>query len=236
MGVIWFNGIPSTDVHLEVETYPSYKYPEKNYEIVHVPGRNGDVFIDQNSYSNGERSYTVSFGSEYNRFTDMMTKVSNWLHSSGKYSRLEDSYEPDYFQLAMYREGCEFENILNHAGRATITFDCMPQRFLKVGECSLTYTKGGLIYNPTNYQSLPYIKVYGSGTVTLRIGDLTITFKSINTYVEIDSEHQDVYKGTLNCNANVSMEDFPKLSPGQTNISFTGGITKIELVPRWWTI
>ena len=46
MGVIVFNGISSKDVGIEVETFPEYTIPEREYEAIHVPGRNGDVIID----------------------------------------------------------------------------------------------------------------------------------------------------------------------------------------------
>ena len=30
--------------------------------------------------------------------------------------------------------------------------------------------------------------------------------------------------------------EFPKLVPGSNTISFSGGITSVEIIPRWWTI
>lgn len=46
MGVITFNGIASDKLGIQVEHPPGYETPKKDYEIVHVPGRNGDVYID----------------------------------------------------------------------------------------------------------------------------------------------------------------------------------------------
>ena len=236
MGVIYFNGISSKTVGLEVEHPPKYSYPERNYEIVHVPGRNGDIFINQNSFSNGERKYDISFGKENGDYTKMIQKISAWLHSAPNYARLEDSYEPDYFQLAVYHEGLEYENIFHQAGRATIVFDCKPQRFLKSGEYPITYTTNGLIKNPTLYPAKPYIKVYGSGSGTVRIGNIIVSLTSISSYVEIDCDIQDVFKGSDNKNNTATMTRFPEIPPGETNVSFTGGVTKIEIIPRWWTI
>ena len=52
----------------------------------------------------------------------------------------------------------------------------------------------------------------------------------------IDSEFQDVYHGTTNCNQNVSINEFPKIVSGNNYISFSGGITSLEIIPRWWTL
>ena len=55
MGVIIFNNISSSDLGLEVETFPAYEVPEKEYDVVHVPGRNGDLLIDNGTFSNVPR-------------------------------------------------------------------------------------------------------------------------------------------------------------------------------------
>ena len=34
----------------------------------------------------------------------------------------------------------------------------------------------------------------------------------------------------------VTGEGFPELLPGNNNISFDGGITSVEIIPRWWTL
>ena len=50
MGVIIFNGIPSTNYGIHVEKPPVYATPERDYEVVHIPGRNGDLVIDNGSW------------------------------------------------------------------------------------------------------------------------------------------------------------------------------------------
>ena len=50
MGVIVFNGIPSTEYQIHVEKPPVYAMPERDYSVVHIPGRNGDIVVDSGSY------------------------------------------------------------------------------------------------------------------------------------------------------------------------------------------
>lgn len=96
--------------------------------------------------------------------------------------------------------------------------------------------ENGFIYNPTEFTALPLIRVYGTAPGTLTVGNTIVQINAISEYVDIDCELQDAFKGSINCNGNVYAPDFPALSPGGTGINFSGGITKIEIKPRWWTV
>jgi phage-related protein len=40
-----------------------------------------------------------------------------------------------------------------------------------------------------------------------------------------------------NRNSTITLNNgFPKLVPGENNISFSGGITSVEVIPKWWTL
>ena len=241
MGVIIFNGIPSTNYGIHVETPPVYATPERDYGVVHIPGRNGDLVIDNGSYKNVTRKYSISVGEIDGNFTTLAAGVSEWLHSASGYARLEDSYESDYFRLAYYVADAEMENLFHKAGKMSIEFNCKPARFLKAGERAVSFTTAGSISNPTFQKSFPKLTVVVSGSGTLTIGDQTITISGLtnSTRMVIDSELQDVYEeGSLtNLNSKVSFSDgFPLLSPGVNTITFTGSITSVEVIPRWWIL
>ena len=241
MGVIIFNGIPSTNYGIHVETPPVYATPERDYEVVHIPGRNGDLVIDNGSYKNVTRKYSISVGELDGNFTTLAAGVSEWLHSASGYARLEDSYESDYFRLAYYVADAEMENLFHQAGKMSIEFNCKPARFLKAGERAVPFTTAGSISNPTFQKSFPKLTIVVSGSGTLTIGDQTITISGLtnSTRMVIDSELQDIYEeGSLtNLNSKVSLSDgFPLLSPGVNTITFTGSITSVEVIPRWWIL
>ena len=241
MGVIIFNGIPSTNYGIHVEAPPVYATPERDYEVVHIPGRNGDLVIDNGSYKNVTRKYSISVGEIDGNFTTLAAGVSEWLHSASGYARLEDSYESDYFRLAYYVADAEMENLFHQAGKMLIEFNCKPARFLKAGERAVPFTTDGSISNPTFQKSFPKLTVVVSGSGTLTIGDQTITISGLtnSTRMVIDSELQDIYEeGSLtNLNSKVSFSDgFPLLSPGVNTITFTGSITSVEVIPRWWIL
>lgn len=266
MGVIIFNGRSSKDRGIEVWSPPNYQVPQRDYDTIHIPGRDGDLLIDKESYKNVSRSYTVSFGQEGKKnFTILANALAEWLNSASGYARLEDSYEPEYYRMACYQKAVEITNAYQIAGSATIEFNCKPQRFLKSGDRVVSFAKskfgvddssgqsvldssGGNIEgflepqrslnNPTQHSSSPIIKVYGNGAGEIRIGDSTITILSVSGYLVIDSEMMEVYKDDANCNSKVkfSSNSFPKLHPGINDVSFSGEITNLEVIPKWWTI
>lgn len=96
----------------------------------------------------------------------------------------------------------------------------------------------GYLRNPTAFKSRPIIKIYGFGSGELEIGDQVLEISSIDNYLVIDCEMMEIYKDKINCNSKVKLNrnDFPKLLPGLNRILFSGGITSVEVIPKWWTI
>lgn len=234
MGVIIFNNESSADRRIRVAHPPGYAYPERDYTITHIPGRNGDIIQDNGCYKNVERTYEVSFDAPSEDFAMYANAVSSWLHSTTGYARLEDSYEPEYYRMAVYKESNIFENLYNQAGTATIVFECKPQRFLKTGETPVTVISGRFLINPTGFDAYPLIQVIGTSGV-LTVNGNQITLSSIDGYTMLDCELQDAYKETANKNSTVS-GTFPVLKPGSNAISWTGDISSVIITPRWWTI
>lgn len=134
MGIVIFNGRSSEDYGIQVEHPPGYQTPARDYETVHVPGRNGDILIDNGSYQNVSREYEIAVGKEDGDFAEMANRIAEWLYSAPGYARLEDSYEPGYYRMAACQEGITVENLEQHAGRTKAVFNCKPQRFLKSGD------------------------------------------------------------------------------------------------------
>ena len=234
MGVIIFNNKSSADCRIQVAHPPGYAYPERDYTITHIPGRNGDIIQDNGCYKNVERTYEVSFDAPNEDFATYANAVSAWLHSTTGYARLEDSYEPNYYRMATYQESNIFENLYNQAGTATIVFECKPQRFLKTGDNIITIQNSLTIMNPTGFEAYPLFKVTGTSGV-LTVNGNSITFSSIDGFVMLDCELQDAYKENINKNSTIS-GTFPVLKTGSNTISWTEDITSVTMKPRWWTI
>lgn len=250
MGNLIFNGVSTVDMGVKIQTPPIYEFPKKMYDIIHIKGRNGDLSIDQNSYYNVQRKYYLALGFKKNSsFITNAKMLMDWLLTVNGYSRLEDSYEPDYYRLALFEDPGEMNNYQDEATTLEVAFNCKPQRYLKTGDLYKkinelnTYVK---IVNPTKYTSLPEIKLDGddikidfySGDNYTSPKNSSSLLSSYNQEFLIDSELQDCYSNTEYVNNKITLTNgFPKLYSGSNWIKITGtNLRKFEIKPRWWTL
>ena len=237
MGVIKFGGVSSETIELIVETRPDYEMPLKKYERVHVPGRNGDIIIDTGEYDNVDRVYNVACYKEGVSPPYLSRELSKWLSKPG-YQRLEDSYQPDVYMMAVYEQENTVTNIHNQAGRASISFNRMPQRFLKIGEDPIEMTVSGEdIVNPSPQLAVPIIKIYGTNGL-VKIGEYSIGITNVVGHVTIDSVTASAYTYNVSMTGSITLSDgYPRL-PGDARIpiEWRGDITKVEIIPNWWVI
>lgn len=256
---IFFNGKSLADYGVHVSGDGVFNSPEKDYESVEVPGRNGDLHIFNERFKNVDVTYKAfiigdDYPSNYGEshyddarsdkaidFKARMRSLRAWLMYQNGYCRLEDTYHPDEYRKAIFKGPLTTEAQFLQAGEFDLTFNCMPQRFLKSGEFPIAINNGSVIHNPTFFTSKPNIRVYGSGTLVFTDIDdyqtaMTVT-SNPNEYMDIDSEISDAHYGTTNCNGYIAFStlDFPVLKAGATVITYSG-FRKVELTPRWWTI
>ena len=230
-----FNGKCSYETaNIVVQKYPDRTIAKRKYDVVSVPGRNGDLYFSQDAYENVTQEYDVYISAERERLPVMARKAAEWLSVPG-YHELWDSYEPEIFRMAFYSGNRNIENIFNRFGRMRLAFSCKPQRFLTVGKEVKEFDEPGALYNPTGFNAKPEITVMCSGSGTLTIAETTISLSNISEYIVVDSDLQDAYKGTLNQNSKMTGE-FPELIPGENLITWTGNITGVKIIPRWWTL
>ena len=230
--MIWFNGQSSDDYRLIVERYPEVIFPTRKNEKVTVPGRNGDILIQQDAFENVSQRYDIYISAEMSRLTPITHKIAEWLCVKG-YQKLEDSYWLDTFRLAAYNGGLNIENVLNRFGRATIEFDCRPQRFYKFGDFFSDIGNGDKLMNPSPYTAKPVLIVSGSGEGSITVNDNTLELEDCD--LTIDCELMQAYKNGVSKNGTVS-GDFFELPKGESEITWTGGVTAIQIKPRWFTI
>ena len=234
-----FNGVGSASMGLAITGSGTYNAPERDLEMIPIPGRIGDLVVDHKRYKNIPVTYPVSICDDFAAYAE---GVRAWLLKSGGYQRLEDDYDPDHFRMALCKGPLTFStDFLNRIGECSITFDCKPQRFLKAGERAITAENGEYINNPTAFPALPLITVYGSGSGNLRVGSYLVKINELDTFVTLDSEMEEAYTAIASgarkyCNGTISAPEFPVLGYGLNNVSWNGGITKVEIIPRWWTL
>lgn len=234
MGLNYFtyNGRMSSDFNLWISGSGTFNTPVREVESISVPGRNGDLHIDNGKFANIPITYPAFISQDFSANFDAMKA---FMLSQRGYKELTDSYDPGHFRRASYVGPLDPQMItLNRAGEFEIVFDCDPRRFLKSGNRSVEITSGSTIKNPTYYTALPLIRAYGTGTVT--INDVSVTITDATSYVDLDCENQEAYEGSINRNGDITLVngEFPSLEPGVNTISYT--VNSLELTPHWWTI
>lgn len=230
----------TVDFAMHAEKFPDQGAPKRKVTKVQVPGRNGDLHFDEGAFENYQQRYECYFHGEQST-PKMAHGVKGWLLGKGGYRRLEDNYDPEHFRLAEFLGPLDIENILNTYGRCVVEFDCMPQAFLKSGEFPVEFTTNGTLYNPTEFVALPLITVHGTGAGTVTIGNTVVRVLELEDFLVLDCEMQNCYRqagegAVENKNSCISAPVFPELGPGNNVIAFTGGITHIQIIPRWWEL
>lgn len=252
---ITWHGVPSDTLNIKVERFPNHNRPLQKYERVSVPGRNGDLIFWQDAWNNYQQDYEIfagtgSRGSTAATFNDIMSwlcpaetapTITDHINLTvGGYKRLVDTYEPNVIRLATYSVSTDIADAWTRYGQTMLSFDCRPERFTSDAFTMISKTSsGGYVTNPTDRPAKPFIKVYGSGTGTLTVNGYKITITGLTDYLHIDCDSQNCFRQLAeNRNSLITLATgFPVLAPsGRSTISWTGGITKVEIYPRWWRL
>lgn len=231
-----FDGKNSLDYSIRMLRPMEFSAPVPRIEKEPVPARNGEVLRYDQSYENVTASancYVLSWD-----IPTALARANEFLLENKGYLRLETSLEPDYFRLAAVTQGVLTQQTAQRYAPFQIQFTCKPQKFLKLGEEAVSLSTPGSIHNPTPYTAAPLITVYGTGEGSVTVGARTVAFTAIDDEITIDCESGESY--------HVSPDDprdsvttgyiFPALDPGENNVSWSGGITKVKVIPRWFVL
>lgn len=165
-----FDGENSGDYGIYITGAGTFNAPQRDVEMVTIPGRNGSFALDHGRFENIEVTYPAGlYGSDETDFADKIAEARAWLCSKSGYVRLQDEYNPNEYRLAVYKSGLEVSPALLKAGEFDLVFECMPQRFLTSGETAITVGHGiipGTVKNPTRFESRPLLEVTGYGKIT----------------------------------------------------------------------
>lgn len=206
-----------------------YAQPVPKIDTEHIDGRNGDILFANGDFENVDLKYLCVV--EKN-FDENFSAFKEWAYSESGYRKLEDSGNPEEYRMATLTDAAD---ISEHHDCFEVTFNCKPQKYLRIGDEPISYSGNAIIRNPTSYAALPLIKVYGTGYLTIGSQRMQVLYN--NSYVMIDCELMDCYRESINLNQSVALTtgDFFSLKPGRSNISMSSGM-RIELTPRFWRI
>lgn len=202
-----------------------YNAPERDVEMVTVPGRNGNLVVDNGRFENIEVTYPAGIFAETEAdFAQAISDLRNFLCSRKGYCRLTDEYNPDEYRLGIYKSGLEVEPSQLKAGEFELIFDCKPQRFLTSGEDYVSVASGGTITNPTLFDSQPLLKLKGYGNILINGETTKVEYKPYGKTL-LHNEFRDYSPvafldegalGLLNTGDNIYLYKYSKIVTGIT--------------------
>ena len=164
---IIFGGIDSADFGIYIGGEGTFNAPERDVEMISIPGRDGAFALDKGRFENIEVKYTViNQEPDLATFSANLEGFRNALCSQRGYQRLEDTFHPDEYRMAVFADKFEAKPIeYNTASKFDIVFNCKPQRYLMSGESPIEVDDGDVILNPTLFEAHPLLEVEGYGGI-----------------------------------------------------------------------
>ena len=249
MGNLKFGDVYTKDLDLIIQAPPVYNFPAKDLSTEHIPGRNGDLIIDNKCWQNVERTYSIAAVFRPNsNFIENCEKFIKFLTAKRGYQRLEDSYDPKVFRMAQFKSNGALQNYYDEATAMNVTFDCKPQRYLKDGEVPVLFSgASATLENPTGRPALPIIAINGITHVDNQVLLVTVRNNSKVTSsitisdvpsgdVIIDSELQTVSSetnGDINEYVGLNDTQFPVLDEGDSEVEINKYTEQTTVVEKY---
>lgn len=230
----YLDGIDARSAGIQLQAPIEFSEAVPIVEAQTIPGRNGDLVRYTGSYEN--RSGSASCFCLQKDVEKAVSSAGRFLMGEKGYRRLETSDDPDHFWMARVENSPQIAMRLRALAPFEIGFDCKPQRFVKSGENLVLFTSSGSIFNQYGQIALPVIALTGNGSGTLTIGDCVVEVKALDGTLYLDSDTQNAYNNNGNQNMNINAPTFPTFPDGDTQIAFSGGIERVEIIPRWWEL
>lgn len=227
---------PEIDILLDGETAssrgiyitkrPEIPTPERRYEEITVPGRNGSLLVEDEF---DDITYSVEFNTVDPGGKSKLREVKGFLFGKKKL-QFSDDMSAFYKIKAVTVE--PIANPLSDVGIFTVNFRLDPFAYLE--EISQLYQQRAYVFNHGTYWSEPIITVYGSGDGKLYIGSYVLEIRGLTNSITIDCELKHAYGTSItdNKNRNISGE-YPRLMTGRSRLSWSGGITQVSINGRW---
>lgn len=222
------------DYGIYVSGENAYNAPAWQMDTFTVPGRHGDLLFPALRMESISVAYPAFIRQNF-RLNAAQARL--YLLGRPGWRRIEDDYNTDSYRKGYFSGPIDFDTrFLNLSAEMELVFTCQPQRWLKSGEIPVGITSGQFLTNDW-MPAKPLIQLTGTGDGELRVGSSTITVNGMVEELTIDCDSQNAYSGTINKNSTIKVSGgFPVMEVGETTITYSGGITAVQITPRWWTV
>lgn len=214
-----FNGVDlCKECNMFVLGKGAFGAPSRDVTQIHVPGRNGDILIDNGGWNNVDVTYSSCC--ILSNFRENAAKLRGYLMANPGYHELTDPYNPDEVRYAEFRGPFTPEVFTakgNNAGMFDLTFNCKPQRFLRESVVPRNY-----VLCPYTIGQYSYRTEYSIDAKVKNAGS-TLKFTFIPAVTELATRYVNFYKSDgstvqefIDVNANDGVVEIPLIGKDGT--------------------
>lgn len=240
-----FNGRSLLDFGAVMRQRPTYNIAVRDINLSALPYRSGDEINDSGRYKNISFSIPIRTipplcalePSEFSR------TLSDWLipGNGNTYRIYRDTYNLGFYRKAVITDIDPVVAVKRDVLETKITFNADPFLYSDAGLTPVvftadnTYTVSESLTNPFTRESLPIIKITGSGDFSCIFGGHAIIANDVEGGIVFDSPRQEIYDLTgAACNGLVSTIKLPVLMPGANQVYVTSEAAfSVEVTPNW---
>lgn len=207
-----FGGVSSREYGVGISGSGTFDAPERDVEVIDIPGRNGAIIQDNGRFNNIDVTYPAWM---HRDFDEWFPRFKSAMQQFTGYQILTDEYDTEHFREAIFTGAMQpYTGVYNKSGKFDVVFNCKPQRFLFSGAKELTFlpvtgTQTGAMVSGIEVTPGTRLKVSGrfqsSGTVTV------IYYNSSSTAIKTETATGSVisYSGTVPANAATASVEYP---------------------------
>ena len=214
-----FNGVDlGKECNMFVLGKGAFGAPSRDVAQIHIPGRNGDILIDNGGWNNVDVTYPSCC--ILSNFRENIAKLKSYLLANPGYHELIDPYNPDEVRYAEFRGPFTpeaFTSKGNNAGMFDLTFNCKPQRFLRGSMIARDY-----VLCPYTITQNSYSTYYSIDAKVTKAGS-TLKFTFIPAVTELATRYVNFYKSDgstvqefIDVNANDGVVEIPLIGKDGT--------------------
>ncbi|HHX70325.1 MAG: distal tail protein Dit [Miniphocaeibacter sp.] len=212
---------------------PNLPSPKRRVSYIDIPGRDSSLTYDERTYENITIGVECKVKDE--NLLDKIDEIKAWLLSAGE-GNLIFSFNDNKKYKAQVVNSIDFSQIAKKFSEFIIVFNCRPFKYASINNNIILNQSGTSIINPGSIYSKPIIRVTCNEDGEFKINENKIEIIDFTGTLIIDSELEEAFsyrEGEISNASNNISGEFPKLDVGDNLISFSGGISKIEITPNW---
>lgn len=223
---IEFNEKNCLEYRILVVRRPSVPAPEKRYESITVPGRDGALLETDGFYDPIAIPVEFNFMTKPDLWAYTFRSAKQWLTGSGK---LVLSDDPEFYYKCMNCAITDSERASRKLGRFTAEFLCDPYMYLATGDEPIDSPETLENYYAVSH---PDYILTGSGSCTVAVNGKELQ-AVVNGTLTINTDLMIAYNQDGVSQNNLITGDYEDLYllPGVNTISVTGA--ELKMVPHW---